>query len=124
VTIVQRNATNRQETRAFPPAWKSSVLSLLKGAVLAYLREKSPRDLRTLSHEFLVRSGRRYLIFKAGQYSVTIFVRIDEDGCIRTRLVEVFAPDDYGLTELERELLDGLAGIIARDVLRRRRGIA
>ena len=52
------------------------------------------------------------------------YVDVDEDGRARVRIVEGSFPDGYRLTELERELLDGLAGIIARDVLRRRRGIA
>jgi hypothetical protein len=47
-------------------------------------------------------------------------VDIDEDGRARVRLVGKSLPDDYGLTELERELLDGLARMIARDLLRRR----
>jgi len=47
-------------------------------------------------------------------------VDVDEDGRARLRLVEKSLANDYGLTELERELLDGLARMIARDMLRRR----
>ncbi len=60
------------------------------------------------------------LEFRAATYFVRYHVDIDEDGRARLRLVEKSLPDDCVLTELERELLDGLAGIIAREMLRRR----
>ena len=67
--------------------------------------------------------GRYFLEFRGAPYFMRYHVDIDEDGSARLRLVEKSLPDDYGLTELERELLDGLARIIARDVLRQR-GVA
>ena len=47
-------------------------------------------------------------------------VDVDEDGRARVRIVERSIPDGYALSGLERELLDGLAQIIARDILRQR----
>jgi hypothetical protein len=56
------------------------------------------------------------------RYYVRYHVDIDEDGRPWLRLTEKSFPDGYDLTPLERELLDGLARIIARDVLRQRGG--
>ncbi len=64
--------------------------------------------------------GRYSLEFRAAPYFVRYHVDLDEDGRARLRLVEKSLPDDCGLTELERELLDGLTRIIARDMLRQR----
>jgi len=60
------------------------------------------------------------LEFRAAPYFMRYHVDIAEDGRARLRLVEQSLPDDFGLTELERGLLDGLARIIACDMLRRR----
>lgn len=67
--------------------------------------------------------GRYSLEFRVASYFMRFHVDIDEDGRARLRLLEKSLPDDCGLTELERELLEGLAGIIARHVLRQREGI-
>lgn len=74
--------------------------------------------------EFDIRIPGAYDVeFHISSYSVRFAVDIDEDGRARMRLLEEsgpMPPDGSGLTPLERELLDGLARIIARDILRRR----
>jgi hypothetical protein len=64
--------------------------------------------------------GCYFLEFRVAPYFMRFHLDIDEDGRARLRLVEKSLPDDCGLTGLERELLDGLAQIIARDILRQR----
>lgn len=74
--------------------------------------------------EFPIRPGAYEVVVSAGpHYRARFAVEVNEDGRSRIGLLERTGRPDpaaFGLSALEGELLDGLAGIIAQDMLRRR----
>lgn len=79
-------------------------------------------NLRVPGHYILELRDQSYFVHLRDQsYFVQFAVDVDEYGRARLSLAEQRLPDPGGsLSPLERELLDGLARIIAGDMLRQR----
>jgi hypothetical protein len=93
----------------------------LAGVPLVYM-SGHPRAGQAVEFEIPVPCRARLTLEGAG-IRIVCSAEVSEDGTVRMTVLDRSRrpdPADFGLTVLEGELLDGLARIIAQDILRRR----